>query len=100
MNLRRPCGSEKTSVGANAETRPTSAFVTRPPGNVQRTPAGNTICPSESDVLNGTPAVAGASQSFASRVQRYTHAAAGLSGSLPAAEKLGQPHDQTPSTFV
>ncbi len=68
--------------------------------SVQRTPAGNEICPSVSDVLNETPASFGPSQSFASRVQRYTHAAAPLSGSLPATEKLGQPHDQTPWIFV
>ena len=74
-----------------AAVRATSLFRIRALPIVQRTPAGSEICPSSSDASNPVPAAAGPSHKFWSRVHRYTHAAAGLSGSAPGLRERRPP---------
>ena len=107
--VRPSLSTRSSSTSTHAEARPrrrgrgclSGVPLPRPPSrragvepSTQSVPAGS-VAPTSSDVSNALPASAGALQSEWSRVHSQTHAAFGLSGSLPAGLNAAQPHDQT-----
>src|SRR5438874_11844087 len=90
----------KSDVNAISRSRVTCAIADSselrisPVGVVHCAPAGRMSCPSVSDLSNPGPAILGPAQRLGSRVQRYTQAAAGLSGSRSAGAHSPQPQDQ------
>jgi hypothetical protein len=72
----------------------------KPHGVLHCAPPGRISCPSVSDGSNPRPAIFGPGHRLWLRVQRYTQAAAGLSGSRSAAAHSPQPQDQTVASGI